>query len=82
MNRTHPARPRALSQPCAGCMVGQGRQCACRGEGAQPVRYSALAPVVNVLLILALFAAVKLKLVAAAVVLAVFTAYAAWRAWA
>jgi hypothetical protein len=33
LTRTDPARPRALSEGrCAGCMEGQGRVCACRGE--------------------------------------------------
>lgn len=82
--RTDPARPRAF---CADCQFGQGRYCRC-AEELQEQRKSAgdadrsWSPAVNVLLILALFAAVKLKLVVAAVVLAGLFGLAAWRAWA
>jgi hypothetical protein len=47
-----------------------------------PARPRALSPVVNVLLILALFVAVKVKLFVAAGVLAGLLGLAAWRAWA
>lgn len=87
---TRPTDPRArvfataLNDRCTGCMEGQGRRCACRGEAkpAHRQRYSAWSPAVNVLLILALMVAVKLKLTAAAMVLAGLLAWAAWRAWA
>jgi hypothetical protein len=53
------------------------------GDERRPcTSYSRWSPAVNVLLIVGLFAAVKLKLVLAAVVLAGFTGYAMWRAWA
>lgn len=76
------ARPR-----CADCQFGQGRYCRC-AEELQEQRKSAgdagrsWSPAVNVLLILALFAAVKLKLVFTAVVLAGLLGWVAWRAWA
>lgn len=73
---------------CTGCMEGQGEVCACRGERKptrpkqQAQRFSPWSPAVNVLLLVALFVAVKLKLVFAAVVLAGLLGFAAWRAWA
>lgn len=65
-------------------MVGQGENCACRDAHLKTTRsaYSPWSPAVNVLLILALVVAVKLKLAFAAAVLVGALGYAAWRAFA
>jgi len=73
-------------EKCVHCQVGQGRNCACREAqqivDSQRPQHNLWSPAANVLLILGFFVAVKLKLIAAAIVLAGLMGYAVWRAFA